>query len=239
MGIKMAKNTKPTLNENQMDLFSVGEPAEVSSSVVAPVVAEAVAPIVAEAVAPIVAEAVAPIVAEVVAPIVEDSAKNNSIKDFLQAKDVNVETEVSVSLEISGQLRFSRDGFINSIPVESRFVSLSLANDNVVVVTPYQEDGSLTLKLMKENFPGFVTQLQKVNDNTFIDSIDNMDLLDKLENIIEGKKIASMKSGIDTKQIDAEITFIGKLESGEVEVLDDEVPTVETKIDAKKVKIKI
>lgn len=226
----MAKNIKS--NENQMDLFSVPADNESTLKTVEPTLEKVVA---------VETPVIKTPVAEVVVPEVIDSvSSNNAIKDFLQAKEVTVESEETIVLEISGQLKFSREGFVNSIPVESRFVSLSLADDNVVIVTPYQEDGSLTLKSMKESFPGFVTQLQKVNENTFIDSVDNMALLDRLENIIEGKKIAVMKEGIDIKQIDAEISFIDKLESGEAEILDDESQEVEVaRPEPKKVKAKI
>lgn len=228
----MAKNIKS--NENQMDLFNVPADKVETLQTVEPTLEKKVEVAVE---APVIT---AP-VSEVLAPeVINSVSSNNAIKDFLQAKEVTVESEETIVLEISGQLKFSRDGFVNSIPVESRFVSLSLADDNVVIVTPYQEDGSLTLKSMKESFPGFVTQLQKVNENTFIDSVDNMALLDRLENIIEGKRIASMKDGIDIKQIDAEISFIDKLESGEAEILDDESQELEaTKPEPKKIKAKI
>lgn len=228
----MAKNIKS--NENQMDLFNVPADKVETLQTVEPTLEKKVE-IAVEA--PVIT---AP-VSEVVAPeVINSVSSNNAIKDFLQAKEVTVKSEETIVIEISGQLKFSRDGFVNSIPVESRFVSLSLADDNVVIVTPYQEDGSLTLKSMKESFPGFVTQLQKVNENTFIDSVDNMALLDRLENIIEGKRIASMKDGIDIKQIDAEISFIDKLESGEAEILDDESQELEVaKPEPKKVKAKI
>lgn len=222
----MAKNIKS--NENQMDLFS-GTSDKVETLKTVEQNLEKAVEVTIEA--PVMK---APVAAIIVSDEVSSVMSNNGIKDFLQAK------EETISLEISGQLKFSRDGFLNSIPVESRFVSLSVADDNVVIVTPYQEDGSLTLKSMKESFPGFVTQLQKVNENTFIDSVDNMDLLDKLENIIEGKRIVLMRDGIDIKKIDAEILFIDKLESGEVEILDDEVQKVESiKTEPKKIKSKI
>ena len=228
----MAKNIKS--NENQMDLFS-GTSDKVETLKTVEQNLEKAVEVTIEA--PVMKS---PVAAIIVSDEVSSVMSNNGIKDFLQAKEETIEKEETISLEISGQLKFSRDGFVNSIPVESRFVSLSVADDNVVIVTPYQEDGSLTLKSMKESFPGFVTQLQKVNENTFIDSVDNMDLLDKLENIIEGKRIVLMRDGIDIKKIDAEILFIDKLESGEVEILDDEVQKVESiKTEPKKIKSKI
>lgn len=148
-------------------------------------------------------------------PKVEEDLKEvtNPIKDFLQSKETS-------SFEVSGQVKMTREDFINSIPSEDRFVSISSIDDKFVTVTLIPEDGSLTLKGMKDLFPDLVTQPQKMKDLEIIDSIDNMALIEKLENIIEGKKIASIKE-IDIKKIDSkidsDIKSIGDLNSIEIE----------------------
>lgn len=121
---------------------------------------------------------------------------SDSITTFLKSKDV--------SFEISGQVEMTREDFTNSTPENSRFVSISIIPNDKVLVTPSQEDGSLTLKIMKDNFPGYVTQLQRVTDSTFIDSFDNLNLLERLENIIEGKTIATIKNSSKSKEIEKE-----------------------------------
>lgn len=165
-----------------------------------------------------------------IVPKVQEDLKevSNPIKDFLQAKEVT-------SVEVSGQVKMTRDDFINSVPSEDRFVSISSIDDKFVTVTIIPEDGSLTLKGMKELFPELVTQVQKIKDLEIIDSIDNMALIEKLENIIEGKKIAAIKEldikKIDSK-IDSDIASIGDLNSINIE---DEVyeEKVEEKVEQK------
>lgn len=174
-----------------------------------------------------------------VLPTFENKVETNStIKDFLISKENN-------SIEISGQVKMTRDDFINSIPSEDRFVSIPKIDDNTVTVTAIPEDGSLTLRTMKENFPTFVTQVQKMKELEIIDSMDNMALLEKLENIIEGKKIASIKEN-DIKKIDSkissEIANIGDLNSINIDEdsFDDKVEVeVEKKEKNKKSNLKI
>lgn len=170
-------------------------------------------------------------------PTIQVNSKEviNPIKDFLQAKEVN-------SFEVTGQVKMTREEFINSIPAEDRFVSISAIDDKTVIVTLIPEDGSLTLKGMKELFPALVTQAQKMKDLEIIDSIDNMALIEKLENIIEGKKIAAIKE-LDIKKIDSKIdNDISDLNSINIddEIFENEdksVEKVELKTKAKKLKV--
>ena len=224
----MAKNKA---DENQLDLFSMApvevKPEVASVAAVAPVVVEAVAEVKA-----VVAEVAKPVVAEITAPVVdvkrsveqtlETVTQKDSIQTFLKAKEETVAAEeVKPFVEIAGQVKMDAISFSQSIPDENRFVSLSLHSD-MVIITPIPEDGSLNLKAMKENYPTFVTQVQKVTEDSIPDPIANLEFLDKLRTIVEGK----LKAGIqfDSKEVDKEMAFIGNIDQGDV---DFDEPTVE------------
>jgi hypothetical protein len=220
----MAKNKA---DENQLDLFSMA-PVEAKPEVatVAPVVVEAVV----EA-KPVVAEIAKPVVVEVVAPVADIKSvveqpletQKDSIQTFLKAKEETIAAEeVKPFVEIAGQVKMDAISFSQSIPDENRFVSLSLHSD-MVIITPIPEDGSLSLKAMKENYPTFVTQVQKVTEDSIPDPIANLEFLDKLRTIVEGK----LKAGIqfDSKAVDREMAFIAKVDQGDVDF--DEEPSVD------------
>ncbi len=192
---------KKKLDENQMDLFKNAQVFEekVELTNVAPE---------------------ATIVSEKATEQVVEVKSETGIRDFLIAKEENIAV-AKVDVEIAGQELMTREQFINSVPVESRFVSLSTINENEVLVTQFPEDGSLNLKTLKEKLPNYVTQLQKVDENTLIDSFDNIALLEKLEKLVTARKMVAIKD-LDLKQIDSEISLIDKLESGDLEIDDTE-----------------
>lgn len=220
----MAKKNKNE-NTNQLDLF--GEPVQSAPEVVAvqPVVT---APVVVEpvTVAPI-AEVVKPVV-EVKEPVVETT----SVQAFLKGKTEEVEAPALV--EIAGQVKMTELEFTTSLAVENRFVSLSI-HSPMVIVTPIPEDGSLNLKTMKEQFPTFVTQVQKVND--LGDQFANVEFLEKLKNMVDSKK--KLAKTVDEKEIADELLFIDRLERGEIEIADEENDNVEAPAVKKASKLKI
>jgi len=196
---------KKKLDENQMDLFKDAQVFEekVELTNVAPE---------------------ATIVSEKATEQVVEVKSETGIRDFLIAKEENIAV-AKVDVEIAGQELMTREQFINSVPVESRFVSLSTTNENEVLITQLPEDGSLNLKILKEKLPNYVTQLQKLDENTLIDSFDNIALLEKLEKLVTARKMVAIKD-LDLKQIDSEISLIDKLESGDLEIDDtEEAPT--------------
>lgn len=169
----------------------------------------------------------------------ESTYSPNPIQEFLNAKE-------NVSIEISEQVKMTMEEFINSTPAEDRFVSISKIEADTVMVTSIPEDGSITLKTMKEIFPDFVTQPQKINEFEITDSMDNIALIEKLEKIIEGKKIASIKEKASIKDIDSEInrdiSGIGDLNSINIDedCYDDKVEVeADLKNKPKKNKLKI
>lgn len=173
--------------------------------------------------------------------IEESIYSSNPIQEFLNAKE-------NISIEISDQVKMTMEEFINSTPAEDRFVSISKieAEADTVMVTLIPEDGSITLKTMKEIFPDFVTQPQKINEFEITDSMDNIALIEKLEKIIEGKKIASIKEKASIKDIDSEInrdiSGIGDLNSINIDedCYDDKVEVeADLKNKPKKNKLKI
>jgi len=192
---------KKKLDENQMDLFKNAQVFEEKVELTN-VASEAT------------------IVSEKATEQVVEVKSETGIRDFLIAKEENIAV-AKVDIEISGQELMTREQFINSVPVESRFVSLSTINENEVLVTQFPEDGSLNLKTLKEKLPNYVTQLQKVDENTLIDSFDNIALLEKLEKLVTARKMVAIKD-LDLKQIDSEISLIDKLESGDLEIDDTE-----------------
>lgn len=192
---------KKKLDENQMDLFKNAQVFEEKVELTN-VASEAT------------------IVSEKATEQVVEVKSETGIRDFLIAKEENIAV-AKVDVEISGQELMTREQFINSVPVESRFVSLSTINENEVLVTQFPEDGSLNLKTLKEKLPNYVTQLQKVDENTLIDSFDNIALLEKLEKLVTARKMVAIKD-LDLKQIDSEISLIDKLESGDLEIDDIE-----------------
>lgn len=221
-------------DENQLDLFSVA-PVEAKLDV-APVTevvteikpVEVVAPVVVAEVKPV-EVVIAPVVVaevkptEVIAEPVKPATVSENIQSFLKAKEETVEAaEVKPFVEIAGQVKMDAIAFSQSIPDENRFVSLSLHSD-MVIITPIPEDGSLNLKAMKDNYPTFVTQVQKVTEDSIPDPIANLEFLDKLRTIVEGK----LKAGIqfDSKEVDKEMAFIGKIDQGDVDF--DEEPSAE------------
>lgn len=206
--------SKRRIDENQLDLFTQGT-KEVESVVPAPVAAQ---PFIEN---PVVAEESVIAKVEVVEP--------KSVQTFLKEKEVEVESVKPVMVEVVGQVKMTENEFIMSIPDENRFVSLSMHSD-MVIITPIPEDGSLNLKLMKEQYPTFVTQVQKIND--LGDQFANIEFLDKLKDLADGKKKAGKT--LDSKEVEAEINFIDKLESGEIEV-EDEKPVVTSKVSKPKI----
>ncbi len=213
----MAKKNKNE-NINQLDLFGEG-PSVQETSVPETVAVTPVAssPVVVE---PVV---VAPVVAEVVKPVEEVKeavvVENNSVQAFLKGK---TEAEAPALVEIAGQVKMTEQEFTTNLAVENRFVSLSI-HSPMVIVTPIPEDGSLNLKTMKEQFPTFVTQVQRVND--LGDQFANMEFLEKLKNMVDSKK--KLAKTVDEKEIAEELLFIDKLESGEIEIGEDEKEEVD------------
>lgn len=216
-------------DENQLDLFSMA-PVE-SKADVAPVT-EVAPVVVAEAkpvevvVTPVVAETklvevvVAPVV---VAEVVKPATVSENIQSFLKAKEDTVEAaEVKPFVEIAGQVKMDAVTFAQSLPTENRFVSLSQHSD-MIIITPIPEDGSLTLKGMKENYPTFVTQVQKVSEDFIPDALSNLEFLEKIRTIVDGKIKASIH--IDSKQVEKEMAFISKIDEGDVDF--DEEPRAE------------
>ena len=194
----MAKNNK--LDENQLDLFA--SPAPSVEVLVKPVEDNTAPTAVKETV-------VEPVVKTVETPVAAPKAPVQ---------------EAEKLTEIAGQVKTDVTNFITDIPYESRFVSLSLDSKNIII-TPFSEDNSITLKDMKELYPNHVTQIQRVNNDSLIDAHDNMKFLDKLQDMVDSKKLnlAVSNKGKDLdKSIDDEVKFISKLESGEIELIDDE-----------------
>lgn len=237
----MAKNKA---DENQLDLFSVS-PVEAKQTVevaaVTPIAVNYDAPI-AEKINPQVESkphdsltVVKEVTPNLVSAQVEVSPVNEGIKSFLKAKEEEV-SEVKQFVEIAGQVKMDAISFSQSIPSENRFVSLSQHSD-MVIITPIPEDGSLNLKTMKDNYPTFVTQVQRVSEDFIPDPISNLEFLDKLRTIVEGKMKASKQ--FDGKEIEAEMAFISKIDQGDVDFDSDEVaveaePAVEVKPAVKK-----
>lgn len=207
--------SKRRIDENQLDLFAQGT-KEVESVVPAPVAAQ---PFIEN---PVVVAA-EPVIAKV------EVVEPKSVQTFLKEKEVEVESVKPVMVEVVGQVKMTENEFIMSIPDENRFVSLSMHSD-MVIITPIPEDGSLNLKLMKEQYPTFVTQVQKIND--LGDQFANIEFLDKLKDLADGKKKAGKT--LDSKEVEAEINFIDKLESGEIEE-EDEKPVVTSKVSKPKI----
>lgn len=223
---KMAKNKN---NDNQLDLFSGIQSPNVSQEVKEEVtpVAAAVKEVVVPVVEAVVEKPV--VVAAVETPKVEEKAVSEGIQSFLKNKEAVAETVEPVALvEMAGQVKMNVSTFIESFPVDSRFVSLSMHSD-MIIVTPMPEDNSLTLKMMKDNYPTFVTQVQRVSEDTIIDNVNNMEFLEKVRTIVDGKIKAGAIKGLDDKAIDAELRFIDKLESGEIELVEEETAEVEVK----------
>jgi len=228
----MAKNRK---DENQLDLFGNGNSDVVHSDNKAETVkVEAVGTDILKSVDK--KEENIPAVSELKA---EKSVVSDSIQGFLKNKEESVTVKddqpSNAMIEIVGQIKMDVNTFITNIPDENRFVSLSMHSD-MIIITPIPEDGSITLKNMKEMYPTFVTQAQKLNDESILSSEDNMQLLDKLQTIVDGKR--KIGKNLDNKAIENEIKFIDKLEKGEIELIDDEEPKVEAPV-AKKSKLKM
>lgn len=133
--------------------------------------------------------------------------------------------------EIAGQVKTDIYNFVSDISYETRFVSLAFDSD-VVIITPYSEDNSITLKDIKELYPSFVTQLQKVTGEKILDASDNMNFIEKLQTIIDSKKL-NMAVALKAKEvkeldsfIDEQVHLISELERGEFDLSDD-LPEVE------------
>jgi hypothetical protein len=226
-------------DENQLDLFSVApveaKPEVASVAAVAPVVVEAVVeakPVVAEVSKPV-ETVVAPVQAQavkseepvaVVETVVKSATVSENIQSFLKAKEETVEAaEVKPFIEIAGQVKMDAITFSQSMPTENRFISLSQHSD-MVIITPIPEDGSLNLKAMKDNYPTFVTQIQKVSEDFIPDALSNLEFLDKLRTIVDGKAKAS--KNLDSEEIAAlEKAFISNIDEGDVDF--EEEPSVE------------
>lgn len=234
-------------DENQLDLFSVApveaKPEVASVAAVAPVVVEAVVESkpVERVAAPVLAQALkseTPVgfvdggiktsfPTEIIDNAVKSATVSENIQSFLKAKEETVEAaEVKQFVEIAGQVKMDAIAFSQSMPTENRFVSLSQHSD-MVIITPIPEDGSLTLKSMKDNYPTFVTQVQKVSEDFIPDALSNLEFLDKIRTIVEGKIKASKQ--FDTKEVEAEMAFISKIDQGEVDF--DEEPTAEANVE--------
>lgn len=217
-------------DENQLDLFSMA-PVESKADVapvteVAPVVVAEAKPVEVVVAPVVVAEAkpvevvVAPVV---VAEVVKPATVSENIQSFLKAKEDTVEAaEVKPFVEIAGQVKMDAIAFAQSLPTENRFVSLSQHSD-MIIITPIPEDGSLTLKGMKENYPTFVTQVQKVSEDFIPDALSNLEFLEKIRTIVDGKIKASIQ--LDSKQVEKEMAFISNIDEGDVDF--DESPRVD------------
>lgn len=228
-------------DENQLDLFSMA-PVEAKADVapvteVAPVVvAEAkavelvVAPVVVAEAKPVEVVVAPAVVAEVVKP----ATVSENIQSFLKAKEDTVEAAaVKPFVEIAGQVKMDAVTFAQSLPTENRFVSLS-QHSEMVIITPIPEDGSLTLKGMKENYPTFVTQVQKVSEDFIPDALSNLEFLEKIRTIVEGK----LKAGIqfDKEAVDKEMAFIGNIDQGDVDFDEPSVESDEPAVEKPKAK---
>ena len=228
-------------DENQLDLFSMA-PVEAKADVapvteVAPVVvAEAkavelvVAPVVVAEAKPVEVVVAPAVVAEVVKP----ATVSENIQSFLKAKEDTVEAAaVKPFVEIAGQVKMDAVTFAQSLPTENRFVSLS-QHSEMVIITPIPEDGSLTLKGMKENYPTFVTQVQKVSEDFIPDALSNLEFLEKIRTIVEGK----LKAGIqfDKEAVDKEMAFIGNIDQGDVDFDETSVESDEPAVEKPKAK---
>lgn len=227
-------------DENQLDLFSMA-PVEAKADVapvteVAPVVVAEAKPV-EVVVTPVVAETkpvevvVAPVV---VAEVVKPATVSENIQSFLKAKEDTVEAaEVKPFVEIAGQVKMDAVTFAQSLPTENRFVSLS-QHSEMVIITPIPEDGSLTLKGMKENYPTFVTQVQKVSEDFIPDALSNLEFLEKIRTIVEGK----LKAGIqfDKEAVDKEMAFIGNIDQGDVDFDEPSVESDEPAVEKPKAK---
>ena len=228
-------------DENQLDLFSMA-PVEAKADVapvteVAPVVvAEAkavelvVAPVVVAEAKPVEVVVAPAVVAEVVKP----ATVSENIQSFLKAKEDTVEAAaVKPFVEIAGQVKMDAVTFAQSLPTENRFVSLS-QHSEMVIITPIPEDGSLTLKGMKENYPTIVTQVQKVSEDFIPDALSNLEFLEKIRTIVEGK----LKAGIqfDKEAVDKEMAFIGNIDQGDVDFDEPSVESDEPAVEKPKAK---
>jgi len=228
-------------DENQLDLFSMA-PVEAKADVapvteVAPVVvAEAkpvelvVAPVVVAEAKPVEVVVAPAVVAEVVKP----ATVSENIQSFLKSKEDTVEAAaVKPFVEIAGQVKMDAVTFAQSLPTENRFVSLS-QHSEMVIITPIPEDGSLTLKGMKENYPTFVTQVQKVSEDFIPDALSNLEFLEKIRTIVEGK----LKAGIqfDKEAVDKEMAFIGNIDQGDVDFDEPSVESDEPAVEKPKAK---
>jgi hypothetical protein len=228
-------------DENQLDLFSM---APVEAKVDVAPVTEVAPVVVAEAkpvelvVAPVLAQALkseTPVgfvdggiktsfPTEIIDNAVKSATVSENIQSFLKAKEDTVEAaEVKPFVEIAGQVKMDAITFAQSLPTENRFISLSQHSD-MVIITPIPEDGSLTLKSMKDNYPTFVTQVQKVSEDFIPDALSNLEFLDKLRTIVDGKAKAS--KNLDSKEIaELERAFISNIDEGDVDF--DEEPRVD------------
>lgn len=228
-------------DENQLDLFSMA-PVEAKADVapvteVAPVVVAEAKPVELVVAPVVVAEAkpvevvVAPVV---VAEVVKPATVSENIQSFLKAKEDTVEAAaVKPFVEIAGQVKMDAVTFAQSLPTENRFVSLS-QHSEMVIITPIPEDGSLTLKGMKENYPTFVTQVQKVSEDFIPDALSNLEFLEKIRTIVEGK----LKAGIqfDKEAVDKEMAFIGNIDQGDVDFDEPSVESDEPAVEKPKAK---
>lgn len=215
---------KMKVDENQLDLFAQA-PVEAKVEA-APVAPAAVVEIKNVSETPVVAEK--PVV-------VEKATVNEDIQSFLKSKEEPSQAEVKQFVEIAGQVKMDAITFSQSIPDENRFVSLSLHSD-MVIITPIPEDGSLNLKAMKDNYPTFITQVQKVSEDSIPDPIANLEFLDKLRTIVEGKLKAGKQ--FDSKEVEAEMAFISKIDQGDVDFDADEVSVDEPSVEKQEVKTK-
>lgn len=228
-------------DENQLDLFSMA-PVEAKADVapvteVAPVVVAEAKPVEVVVTPVVVAEAkpVEVVVAPaVVAEVVKPATVSENIQSFLKAKEDTVEAAaVKPFVEIAGQVKMDAVTFAQSLPTENRFVSLS-QHSEMVIITPIPEDGSLTLKGMKENYPTFVTQVQKVSEDFIPDALSNLEFLEKIRTIVEGK----LKAGIqfDKEAVDKEMAFIGNIDQGDVDFDEPSVESDEPAVEKPKAK---
>jgi hypothetical protein len=227
-------------DENQLDLFSMA-PVEAKADVapvteVAPVVVAEAKPVELVVAPVVVAEAkpVEVVVAPVVAEVIKPATVSENIQSFLKAKEDTVEAaEAKPFVEIAGQVKMDAVTFAQSLPTENRFVSLS-QHSEMVIITPIPEDGSLTLKGMKENYPTFVTQVQKVSEDFIPDALSNLEFLEKIRTIVEGK----LKAGIqfDKEAVDKEMAFIGNIDQGDVDFDEPAVESDEPAVEKPKAK---
>ncbi len=213
-------------NDNQMDLF---KSEVISAEVDSPKIEDKVETLSVVSEQPSVVKAEEVVVSKVEETVVEPT---NSVQAFLKEKEAEVSSVTMV--EIVGQVKMSEHDFIQSVPEENRFVSLSMHSDDIII-TPIPEDGSIKLKDMKDKYPNFVTQIQKADD--LADQFTNMEFLEKVKDLVAGKKKAGKT--LDDKEIKAEVSFINKLENGDITVDEDESPQVEEKVVPKVAKPKM